>query len=386
MQPLESAETVELARKLVGIESVNPSLDPSGSGEGDIAGFVADWLSREGLSVEVREPETGRASVLGRLSGTGDGPSLMLNAHLDTVGAEGVEDPFSGRLAEGRIHGRGAYDMKGALAACMAAAAAIGRSDAPLRGDLVIAAVADEEHASLGTRDLLADHRTDGAVVAEPTGLELCVAHKGFMWLEAWTEGRAAHGSRRDEGVDANRRMGRLLVELDELDRELQARPAHPLLGTGSLHVGVLEGGTGVSTYAARCRARIERRTVPGEDAAEAEDEIRALLDRVARDGTGCGAGLERALTRSPFEADPEGDLAAAVRGSASRHLGREPAVVGEGPWTDAALLQEAGVETVVFGPEGSGAHADEEWVEADSVVALARVLEATAREFCGTA
>lgn len=383
---IDERSTVELARELVRVESVNPSLVPGGSGEGEIAELVAGWLDDAGLEVEVREPRPGRPSVVGRLRGRGEGPSLMLNAHMDTVGVDGMEDPFSARLEDGRIHGRGAYDMKGALAACMTAAAAVADAALPPGGDLLVAAVADEEDASLGTRDVLRDHRPDGAVVTEPTGLELCVAHKGFVWVEIRTRGRAAHGSRPDLGVDANRAMGRVLVALDGLEEELRGREPHPLLGHGSLHVGVLEGGSGVSTYADGCRARVERRTLPGEDPEAVVQEIRDAIRRAGAGDGGPRAGMEVQLVRSAFTADTRGAVASALEAAAREELGREIRRVGEGPWMDSALLREAGTDTVVFGPAGEGAHADREWVDASSVVRLARVLAGTAVRYCGRA
>jgi acetylornithine deacetylase/succinyl-diaminopimelate desuccinylase-like protein len=184
-----------VARDLVRINSVNPTLSPGGPGEREIADYTAGVLERMGLEVTRHEPAPGRVSVTGRLRGTGGGRSLMLNAHYDTVGVDGMADPFSGAIRDGRLYGRGAYDMKGALAACIAAARAIAESGPRLAGDLVVAAVADEEDASLGTRDLAEHVPVDGAIVTEPTALDLCVAHKGFIWIELEIKGLAAHGS-----------------------------------------------------------------------------------------------------------------------------------------------------------------------------------------------
>ena len=193
----------------------------------------------------------------------------MLNGHLDTVGVEGMPDPFLPTIRDGLIYGRGSFDMKGSVAACIAAAKAVVDAQLPLCGDLVIAAVADEEYASIGTADVTSRVMVDGAVVAEPTALDLCIAHKGFVWLEVETVGRAAHGSRFQEGIDANMRMGRILAELDRLEQDLRTRPPHPLVGSPSLHAAMLQGGTELSTYAARCTLKIERRTIPGETLAQ---------------------------------------------------------------------------------------------------------------------
>lgn len=381
----------ETLRRLVSIESVNPSLDPGGGGEVEIARYVRDRLEAMGLDVTVLEGTPGRPSVVGRLPGGGDGRSLTLNAHLDTVGVEGMETPFDPEVDGDLLFGRGAYDMKGALAACMAAIERLSESGEELAGDVLLAAVADEEHASLGTREVLGEFRTDGAVVTEPTGLDVCVAHKGFGWAEISVTGRAAHGSRPDLGVDANLAMGRVLEELRDLVTELGDREPHPRLGSPSLHVGRLSGGTAPSVYAARSRATVERRLLPGEGREEVEREMEDLLDRVREaagpEGREPGAEgdveLRVDLVRPPFEVDGDGDLVRSLRRSAAGVLGRTPPLVGEDPWTDAALYAEAGVETAVMGPAGGGAHADREWVEIPSVEALASILVGVARDYC---
>ena len=182
----------QLIFELVAIESVNPDLIPLGSGETKVSRFVALWLAAAGLEVEVVEPVPGRPSVVGTLRGSGGGRSLMLNAHMDTVGAGGMVDAFSPVVRDGRVYGRGAYDMKASLAAIMITAREANKLR--LKGDLIITAVADEEVASIGTSAVLEKFRADFGIVTEPTELRLCLAHKGFVWLEVETKGVAAHG------------------------------------------------------------------------------------------------------------------------------------------------------------------------------------------------
>lgn len=381
---VDSAYVRETLARLVAIDSVNPSLIPGASGEATIAAYVATALEALGLEVAQEEPQSGRASVVGRLPGRGGGRSLMLHAHLDTVGVGGMTEPFTPVVRDGRLFGRGAFDMKGGLAACLGAARALVEAGAPLRGDVLVVGAADEEHASLGTASLLATHRTDGAIVTEPTRLALCLAHKGFVWLEVETEGRAAHGSRPDLGVDANLRMGRVLAELERLEAGLRGRPPHPLLGPPSLHAARLEGGTALSVYAARCRLGVERRTLPGETTEDVEAELRAILERLRERDPEFRASLRVLLAREPFEARPGSDVARAVSDAARQVLGSEPPVCGETPWMDAALLAAAGIDTVVIGPSGGGAHASEEWVELESVERLTEVLAHAALRYCG--
>jgi len=368
---------------LVRINSINPTLVPGAPGEAEIAGFVARWLSDAGLEVRIDEPEPGRPSVEARLRGSGGGRSLMLNAHMDTVDVAGMAEPFSGDIREGKLFGRGAYDMKGSLAACMAAAKAIARSRTPLRGDLVVAAVADEEYGSIGTAGLLRTLRTDAAIVTEPTSLRICRAHKGYLWIEVEVLGRAAHGSRVDLGVDANLRMGRFLVALEGLERELRTRSPHPLVGPPSLHAALLEGGSGLSTYAARSVVRIERRTIPGETEAGAVSEIEALLAALRREDPSLQISLRTFFSRDSFEIGPLAGIVQTLDAAARTVLPAPPAHMGDTPWMDSALTAGAGIETVVFGPHGTGAHAAEEWVDVESVVQTANVLAATAGTWC---
>lgn len=378
-------DTVRLLRDLVRIDSVNPELVDGAAGEAEIAAYVAGELRDAGLEVETREATPGRVSVVGRLRGDGGpGPSFMLNAHTDTVGVEGMEDPFSAGLRDGRVYGRGAYDMKGGLAACIAAAKALSEAGAPFPGELLVAAVADEEHSSVGTADVLTGYSSDAAVVTEPTELELCTAHKGFAWLAVETRGRAAHGSQFEVGRDANMRMGRVLSRLEELEREVRSRDPHPLLGPPSLHAPLLQGGTGISTYADRCTLRIERRTVPGETGEQVEREVEQILEEL-REAPDFEASLETVLVRNPFEVDADSGVVRTLEAASERVLGSPPEHVGENPWMDSALLADAGIETAVMGPRGEGAHAVEEWVEVESVVDLARILSAAANDYLGT-
>lgn len=380
---IDREKLVATLAELVRIESVNPAFSGGATDEAAVGAYVAGALEALGMEVERREPEPGRVSVVGRLRGTGGGRSLMLYSHLDTVGVEGMEDPFSAEVRDGRMYGRGAYDMKGGTAACLAAARALAESGARLRGDLLVVGVADEETASLGMADVLTAHRADAAVVTEPTELQVCLAHKGFCWMEVETFGRAAHGSRFEEGIDANLRMGRFLARLEGLERALRASEPHPLVGPPSLHAAVMHGGTGTSTYAAHCRLEIERRTVPGETEAGVVAQVQEILDALAAEDPTFRARVRPFLTRESFEVSPDAAIARAVLRHAGEVLGREPARIGMSFWMDAALLAAAGVETVVIGPAGHGAHAAEEWVELDSVAEVAEILARTAADFC---
>lgn len=373
-------DAATLLADLVAIDSVNPALVPGAAGEAQIAAFVAAWLEARGLQVTVVDEPAGRPSVVAVARGSGGGASLMLNAHLDTVGVAGMARPHEPELRDGRLHGRGAYDMKGGLAAIMLAGAAA--AGAGLRGDVLVTAVADEEHASEGTQAVLRRFGADACVVTEPTHLRACVAHKGFVWAELETRGRAAHGSRPDLGADAIAGMGPVLAAIGALQERLDAAP-HPLLGPASLHASLISGGQELSSYPARCVLAVERRTLPGETAEEVRRELEELL-ALARDADPrLQTELRIGLAREPFEVDPGAHVVTTLRAAGAAVLGDAPQVVGDHPWMDAALTAAAGIPTVVFGPAGAGAHAVEEYADVASVERCAAVLAETARRHC---
>jgi acetylornithine deacetylase len=374
----------KLTQELIQINSINPSLTPDGKGEAEIGAYVAKKLKEPGLEVTTSEIAPGRVNVVGVLKGSGSGRSLLLNAHLDTVGVEGMRiDPFGGELREGRVYGRGAQDMKGSLAAMIGAAKAIVDAGVHLRGDLLITGVADEEYSSIGTEALVKEFKADGAIVTEPTDMHICRAHRGFIWFEVETIGRAAHGSRYNEGIDANMRMGRFLGELEKLEQELLQRKGHELAGPPSLHAAMIQGGTEISKYAERCKLTIERRTVPGETVEGAMAELQTIVDRLAQQDSSFKATVKATFWREPFEVKKDAEIVQILDKVLDERLGHHPEHTGQTFWTDAALLADAGMETAILGPTGYGLHSAEEWVEMDTVVDLAYVLAETAIQYC---
>jgi acetylornithine deacetylase len=374
-------DAARLLADLVAIDSVNPALVPGAAGEAEIAAFVAAWLRERGLDVTVLDDPPGRPSVVGVARGSGGGAALMLNAHLDTVGVAGMDLPHAPRVRDGRLYGRGAYDMKGGLAAIMLAGAAAAAGDG-LRGDVIVTAVADEEHASLGVQAVLRRFGADACVVTEPTHLRACVAHKGFVWAELETRGRAAHGSRPDLGVDAIAGMGPVLAGIAALQARLDAAP-HPLLGPASLHASLICGGQELSSYPERCVCSVERRTLPGESTVAVERELADLLALARAADPRLATELRMGLRRDPFEVPADAHVVEVLRAAGAAVLGSELEVVGDHPWMDAAFTAAAGIPTVVFGPGGAGAHAVEEYGDLASVERCAAVLSETARRLC---
>ncbi len=377
-------ELINLLSDLVAINSVNPDLAPGGAGEAALAEFIADWGRENGLEAHVQEAAPGRPNTVLIARGRGGGKSLMLNAHTDTVGVSGMDAPFQPRIQDLRMYGRGAYDMKSGLAACMLALkAARGMA---LAGDVMLSAVADEEYGSIGTEALLADWQrwpADAVLIAEPTELAISIAHRGFVWLEFEVIGVAAHGSRPQLGIDAIVKTGKALVALDALDRELRSRQRHDLLGSGSLHASTIEGGEEISMVPARCKLLVERRTIPGESAASVEAEAQALLDDISASDPDFQASVKATFSRSPYSIAADHALVQRLKRHADACLRSDAPVIGSSWWMDAALFGDHGLPTVVLGPAGAGAHARVEWVDLESVARCQEIYTALIADYC---
>ena len=373
---------ISLLRDLIAIDSVNPSLVSGAAGEAQIADAIASHLRQLGLDAELHEIAPGRPNVVGVLEGSRPGRSLMFCGHTDTVGVAGMDAPFQSEERDGRIYGRGSQDMKGGVAA-MIDAARVARERGFDAGRLIIAAVVDEEYASIGADALVTKWGADAAVVTEPTDLQIAIAHKGFAWAAVETHGRAAHGSRPRDGRDAILRMGRVLQRLERLDRELQSCPPHPLIGTASLHAALIDGGRELSSYPDRCRLQVERRTVPGETGeafrAEAENIVRELVEEDPE----FTADVVLMFSRPAYEIAATAALPVAMA-DAARRRGVDPSMVGMSFWTDAAILGAAGIPSVLFGPGGAGLHSTEEYVITSDVIACRDVLAELALTWCG--
>lgn len=387
MKPVSYDQSALLATldDLIRIPSINPDLSAGATGEAKIAEYCADFMRRDGLTIHIQDVAPGRPNVVGILRGAGGGRSLMLNGHLDTVGVEGMAAPFEPLRRGSQILGRGSSDMKASIAAMLWTARAIVQSGLRLKGDLLIACVVDEEYASIGTEALARDFTADAAIVTEPTDLGLCLAHRGFVWVEVDTIGRAAHGSRPNEGIDAIAHMGRVLTAMEAYAADLAKRPHPSLVTPPSVHASMIHGGREWSMYPDHCRVQIERRTVTGETPASVLAEFEALLAGLRAADPRFQATARAIFDRDPFETPVDAPIAQTVAGVIQRVLGKPATLVGQTAWTDAALLQAAGIPTVLFGNTGGGWHSVDEWVEAESVGQTADVLIETALAWCGT-
>ncbi len=375
MSGIAEEETLQLLQSLVRIPSVCPSIAPDeGEGEQAIAEFAVKWLRERSIEAWLETVAPGRPNVVARI-GRSDGPSLVLCGHLDTVHTKGMEiPPYDGRMQDGRVYGRGAYDMKAGVAASMGAFAAVARNGA-VRGTLLLALVCDEEYASIGAQGFVEKYRADGCIITEPSDGDLVVGHRGFAWVDVLVKGQAAHGSRWDLGISANVKAGRLLVALDDFDQKVLRSRVHPVLGPSSMHPAIVRGGVGLSTYAPECLIQLEWRTLPGQSKSEIVSEIGAVAREAGEEPM-----VDCVLFRPPMFCPPE----ARVRRVLVEAIGHPVKETGRRGWADGALFEAAGIPAINYGVTGFGAHAPIEWVDVESVLECAEVYRRASVMFCG--
>jgi len=373
--PAEMANaTVQLLREMVQIRSFNPPGD-----EAAMSDYVADWLVAAGLTVTPQPVEGARANIVGRLSGAGDQPALVLCAHLDTVPpgeAPWSLDPFAGEWRDGRLYGRGAADTKGSLAAMLIAARWAAQSGQRLAGDLVVLATVDEENNGLGARTYVESGGMQGVagiVIGEPTSLDLVIAHRGLLWLELTVLGKAAHGAMPERGVNA---ILPLAAMLSQLQAHQFAYQPDPLLRPPTINIGTVQGGSKINMVPDRCQAKIDLRTVPGQVHAEIVAEVRALAEATARDWPGITVDVQTINDKAPLDTADDHPFVVAGR-HVSAVVRGQPAVVRGAPYmTDGSLLAATTrTPAIVCGPGlESMAHQVDEYVEVAELLTAVRL------------
>jgi acetylornithine deacetylase len=382
---IDEKKLLKVLQDLIRIESVNPELAGMGNGEYLIAEHIGKYLAAMGLEVRYQEIKPKRVNVIGVLKGSGEGKSLMLNGHTDTVGITRMDiEPLNPVFRDGKVYGRGSFDMKGGLAAMMIAVKAIIDAGLRSKGDVILTFVADEEYLSVGTEVLVREYPADAAILCEPTGLKVCIAHKGFAWIKVEVFGKAAHGSRPDRGIDAIVKAGKFLARIEELGKESLIQKKHPLLGSPSIHASLIKGGTELSTYPDYCLIELERRFIPGESAKTIEAEIQTLIDDLASKDEHFKAKFEVSFSRPPLEVARDHEIVSALSRAYANTTKKAPQFIGVGGWMDSAILAEAGIPSVIIGPAGDGFHAATEYVDFASVITLTKILADTIIEFCG--
>jgi len=367
-------QIISLLSRLVEINSVNSTLS-SGPGEGEIAEFVLNYLRKLDIGAQIQLIAPGRANVVAVLPGSKRQSSLLLNSHLDTVGVEGMDQPFTLRQDGDQLYGRGTYDMKGSIAVMLLLADYFTGHPPPL--DILFTFVADEEDLSAGMEHLanhwlldIAPHPS-GAIFLEPTEEQIGVSHKGFSWYELEVTGQAAHGSRPEQGIDAILPLGSVLDELGRIQAELHQRDPDPLLGHASLHSSIIEGGTELSVIPSRSCLKWERRTLPGESQQALDRELARMIQAAKAYPGDHEVNARQLFVRRPFRVPEDARILKRLQKAAAPSR-----PVGLSFWADSALAAQAGIPSVLFGPIGHGAHAVDEWVSLKSLVRVYEVLK----------
>jgi len=371
---------------MIAIPSINPFDSPPRPGfrERELGEFFADRLAEMGMEVGSHSVVPGRPNVWGSLGGS-DGRRLMLCGHLDTVGIEGYPDGLAARVESDRVYGRGACDMKAGLATFLEAVRVLASSGISLGGQLIVAALADEEHQMIGSKSY-PEHgpMADFGILAEPTGLTVAPAHKGQVGYLVRTFGTAAHSSRPEEGVNAIRSMARLIEALGGYAEDLSRRDPHPLCGHGRSSPNVIRGGTILSTIPDHCELELDRRTLPGETAGSVRVEFEALLEELQETDPRFRYDLEGPiLDLQPLDTPIDSAVVQSVL-AARRDVTGQSDVIGA--LTGATDAPNLGFPCVIFGPGSTTqAHTAHEFVEVDQMVVATRVLVLTIVDMLGS-
>lgn len=374
-------QLTDYLQAMVAIESINPAIEAGGTGEAGMAAWLADTCRAIGLEVETYDAAPNRPNVIATWRGNGSGKSILLTGHTDVVGVQNMSiPPFAPTIKDGKLYGRGAFDMKGGLASMLGTVLALQAEGYQPAGDVILGFVADEEFTSLGTEAMLKHVHADAAILTEPSGLKIGIAHRGFVALTVTTHGHAAHGSLYDEGRDAIRYMGRVLDVLDRLESDVLPRNTHPVLGRSSVHAGLIDGGSGYSTYPDRCTLTFEHRTLPNETGEGTLELWQKALDHLHEKDPQFEADVKMLFWRPAFEVAPDAPIVQTLGTVYQQVMGSAPTQRAMFGWLDSALIAAAGIPTVIIGPDGAGAHAAVEYVDLASVADCARIMAACVR------
>jgi acetylornithine deacetylase len=383
---IDTALTTQYLQQMVQIDSVNPGLAADGAGEGAMAQWLYQTCLALGLEVEFQETALNRPNVIARWVGTEGGKSLLLTGHTDVVGVANMQgNPFDGRIENGRLYGRGSYDMKGGLASILGAVAALKAANFHPAGDIWLGFVTDEEYLSLGTDALVKVIKPDAAILTEFTDVRICVAHKGFAWLTLTTYGKATHGSLYQEGVDAISHMQHLLKMISTLEQDAFEGDLHPLLGRNSVHASLISGGVGLSTYPDQCSLQIEHRYLPDLQVNEIIQLWQDEIDDLTKNIPNFKATVKLDFERPGYEIAQDAPIVQTLHHALSEVMQTEPRYMGMSAWLDAAILGRAGIPTVILGPGGTGAHAAVEYVNLQDVFDCAKIIAQATADWVGS-
>jgi acetylornithine deacetylase or succinyl-diaminopimelate desuccinylase len=386
------AETIELITRLVGF----PSHEGVENQETETARYIHDFFVSEGIDVELIPVVDGRCNVVATLKGTGGGKRLLFTGHTDTVPPYDMPDPYEVKIVDGVMYGRGVVDMKGGLACMMMAMAAIKRAAITLSGDLIFAALIDEEAKSLGTRAWLESCGSlpDGAIVSETSNMDICIGHRGLEWFEFTFHGKTVHGGRQKEGINAIQKAMKFINRLeDDLIPAIESKKPHPVIGSPSMNYGLIRGGTQPSTVAGECILQIDRRWIPGENFNDIIQEYQQIIDELSAEDPKFKADLkvmdisymDEKYIHEVMDTDAGDPVVKAAEKAIEEVMGKKALMRPFTAWTDGGLINYYGkVPTIVLGPgEMESAHSATEHLEVSSLVPAVRIYGAIACDFC---
>ena len=367
---------VGILRELILIRSENPFDDPPKEGyrEKEMADYLAGHLSALGLKVETRQVRAGRPNVFGFLNGKKGQAALMLAGHMDTARTTGYPGAYDVKVAGGKMHGRGACDMKAALAAYLAVVRALKETGTRLNGNLIVCGIIDEEYQMLGSKAIGQSGRmADQGIIGEPTNLKICPSNKGRVSTKIVSRGRAAHSSVPEKGINAIAQMSKVIQAFGDYNQELLGRRPHPLCGHGRFTPGVIHGGVQVNMVPDYCELEVDRRTLPG----ESRESVYAEFHERIRSAAGSDPDFVYEITEptwliAPNDVSPEEPVVAALRTAHQGLFGKDPGVEAFVAASDAPYM---GFPTVLCGPGSiAQAHTTSEFVDLQEVADAARL------------
>jgi len=379
---IEEKEVVNLLGDLISINSVNPLQDTSAKGEKELASYVENYLKNTGIKSILQPVLDERPNVIGIIEGKNKGKNFILEAHMDTVKVDNMTiDPFLPKIKEGKMFGRGACDDKGSLAAMLLAMKLLKQKNIPLKGDVYLAAVVDEEYKYRGVLHLLNQgFKFDAGIIGEPTNLDIIIAHKGCLRWRIITKGISVHSSEPEKGENAIYLMSEVIGALQKRLIPLCREKSHPLVGSPALSVNIIQGGTQINIIPNRCFIEIDRRMIPGENDQDALKEVDKFLDKLRKENLLLEVAREDPfLTSPPMQINEDEEVVQVLFKSAKDNEVAEPKIRGVKFDTDAGKFVARGIPTPVFGPGNiAQAHSENEWVEIKQVAQAAEIIAQT--------
>lgn len=387
---INNNEVIKILEDLISI----PSYKGIKNQETKVAEYIHELFQNEGIESEVIELEDGRSNIVARIRGNDNGKTLLYTGHMDTVPPYDMIDALTLKREGDKLIGRGTNDMKGPLACMIMAMIGIKRMNLELGGDLIFAGVADEEEKSIGTIDLIESGiKADGAIVGEPTNLDICTAHRGLEWIDFEFVGKTVHGGKQDEGINAVLKASNFIQELEKKLIPKLSERNHPTTGHSTMNYGTIHGGTQPSTVAGSCVLSIDRRWIPGEKYDDVLNEYVELIQEMSKNDPEfkCNikvmdeSKMKEGYVHEAMEIDQNHLLVNILKNSCEKIIRRTPENTYFPAWSDGGLLYRYGeIPTLVFAPgDLETAHSKDEFIDANQLMPAVKIYLQTAYEFC---